>query len=157
MISGSSSSALEATRSHFTRSEATSGRLRSHLRPPGAAGWLPRVSRSRREGFRRGSQAREHPRKLDKIEVGATWASRASGASRWLLPEPLEHRDSCSQSLWILEMAVPRASGASTWLLPEPLEPRHGCPEIRRAWRLGTQEGTQLPQVPKVAKTSNEN
>ena len=40
-------------------------------------------------------------------------ALRASGASRWPLPEPLEPRDSCSQSLWSLEIAAPRAPGAS--------------------------------------------
>ena len=43
-------------------------------------------------------------------------APRASGASRWLLPEPLEPRYSCSQSLWSLG-----------WLLPTTLEPRDSC------------------------------
>ena len=78
-------SALEATRSHR---EALLSRLK-------AAGKPPRASWSRWESSPRGLQAREYSRKLEKTEVGATWASRASGASRWLLPEPLEPRDGC--------------------------------------------------------------
>ena len=39
-----------------------------------AAGRPPRTSRSRRETTPRGLQAREHSRKLEKTEVGATWA-----------------------------------------------------------------------------------
>ena len=138
---GGSSSALEATPSRFTRLEATSERPRSHSKPPGSPleparsrRKPPRASRSRWESSPRGRQAREYSRKPDKTEVGATWASRASGASRWLLPEPLEprdgrspslgslemgalgaleRRDGCSSSLWSVEMAAPRASGAS--------------------------------------------
>ena len=54
-------------------------------------------------------------------------APRASGASRWPLPEPREPRDGCSWSLWSLAMGALRASGASRWPLPEPLEPRDSC------------------------------
>ena len=54
-------------------------------------------------------------------------APRASGASRWPLPEPREPRDGCSWSLWSVEMGALRASGASRWPLPEPLEPRDSC------------------------------
>ena len=54
-------------------------------------------------------------------------APRASGTSKQLLPEPLEPRDSWSQSPWGLAMAAPRASGASRRLLPELLEPQDGC------------------------------
>ena len=130
---GGSSSVTEATRSHFTRSEATSERSRSHSKPPGSPleparsrRKPPRASRSRWESSPRGRQAREYSRKLDKTEVGATWASRASGASRWLLPEPLEPRDGRSRSLGSLEMAAPRASGASRWVFFKPLERRDG-------------------------------
>ena len=108
---GASSSAPEATRSHFTRSEATSERSRGHSKPQEsslelleAAGRPPRASRSRRESSPRDPQAREYSRKLDKTEVGGTSAAGASGASRWLLPEPLEPRDGCPQSLWSLEI-----------------------------------------------------
>ena len=125
-------SALEATRSHR---EAVLSRLE-------AAGKPPRASRSCWDRSPRGLQARKYSRELEKTEVGATWASRAPGASRWLLPKPPEPRDSCSRSLgslemaapgasaassrslWSVEMAAPRASGASRQLLPEPLEPR---------------------------------
>ena len=59
-------------------------------------------------------------------------APRASGASRWLLPEPLERPDSCPQSLWSFEALEPRdgcsqslwsleMSAPPRWLLPEPL------------------------------------
>ena len=51
----------------------------------------------------------------------------ASGASRWVLFEPLERRDGRPQSLRSLEIAAPRAPVASRRLLPEPLEPRDGC------------------------------
>ena len=118
--SGGSSSALEASRSHFTRLEATSERSQGHSKPPGSplepAGSRRKASSSLQEPLGdspRGLQAREYSRKLEKTEVGATWASRASGASRWLLPEPLEPRHGCSQRLWSVEMAAPRASGAS--------------------------------------------
>ena len=123
MGSGASSSALEATPSRFTRLEATSERSQGHSKPPvsplepaRSRRKPPRASRSRWESSPRGRQAREYSRKLNKTEVGATWASRASGASRWLLPEPLEPRDGRS-----------RASGASRWVFLEPLEPRDGC------------------------------
>ena len=133
VVSGASSSALEATPSRFTRLEATSERSRSHSKPPGSPleparsrRKPPRASRSRWESSPRGRQAREYSRKLDKTEVGATWASRASGASRWLLPEPLEPRDGRSPSLGSLEMGALGASGASRWVLFEPLERRDG-------------------------------
>ena len=133
VISGGSSSALEATRSHFTRLEATSERSQGHSKPPGSP---LEPARSRRKAssslpeplgeLPRGRQAREYSRKLDQTEVGDTWASRASGASRWLLPEPLEPRDGRSPSLGSLEMRALGASGASRWVLFEPLERRDG-------------------------------
>ena len=109
-------------------------------------------------------------RKLEKTEVGATWASRASGSLRWLLPVPLEPRDgcsrspgtlecqdSCSESLWSFEMAAPRAFGASKELLPEPLEPRTGCSrslwslEMAAAWRkLSRRWSKKLRSSPKT-------
>ena len=108
--------ALEATRSH----------REDVLSTLEAAGRPPRATRSCWERSPRGLQAREYSRKLRSEPVGprehgcsrSLWsveiaAPRASGASRWLLPEPLEPRDSCSQSLWSLEIAAPRASGAS--------------------------------------------
>ena len=128
--SGGSSSALGATPSRFTRLEATVERSRSHrealLSRLEAAGRPPRASQSRWESSPRGLQAREYSRNLDETKVGATWASRASGASRWLLPEPLEPRDGRSQSLGSLEMGALGASGASRWVLFEPLERRDG-------------------------------
>ena len=138
---GGSSSALEATPSRFTRLEATSERSRSHSKPPGSPleparsrRKPPRASRSRWESSPRGRQARESSIKLDKTEVGATWASRASGASRWLLPELLEPRDGCSWSLGSLDTAAPGASAASRWPLPEPLERRDG--RSQSLWKL---------------------
>ena len=87
---GGSSSALEATRSHFTRSDVTSERSRSRSKPPGsllssfrAAGKPPRASWSRQESSPRHLQAREYSRKLEKTEVGATWGVGIAA------PEPL--------------------------------------------------------------------
>ena len=59
----------------------------------------------------------------------------ASGASRWVLFEPLERRDGRSQCFWSLEITATRAFGASRELLPEPLGPRIAAPRASGASR----------------------
>ena len=71
----------------------------------------------------------------------------ASGASRWVLFEPLERRDGRSQSLWSLEITATRAFGAS---LPEPLGPRIAAPRASGASRR------LLPELPCLEETVEE-
>ena len=86
VVSGASSSALEATPSRFTRLEATSERYQGHSKPPGRALEPPRSRRKASSSLPEpsGELPERSPgsRILEKTKVGATWASRASGASR---------------------------------------------------------------------------
>ena len=112
---GASSSALEATRSHFTRFEAASERSRGHSSPPGSS--LEPARRRRKAS----SSLPEPSGELPERSPGSRILEKNSIKLRSepLGPrEPLEPRDNCSQSLWSLGMAAPRASRSSRWLLP---------------------------------------
>ena len=116
--SGGSSSALEATRSRFTRSEATSERSRGHSKPLRSAleatSSLFELSRGHLESLlepSRSHRTRENSRKLAAKPTRELCGLEKTRENRG-------RRHLGLKSLWSLEMAAPRASGASRWLLP---------------------------------------
>ena len=116
LVPGDFRSLFERSRGHSRPLHSPRGHSQAPSRrsePPGSPLELPRSRRKASSslpepsgGCPRDPEAREYLRKLDKTKVGATWASRASVASRWLLPELLEPRDGCSKGLWSLEIAA---------------------------------------------------